>query len=159
MNDLEFTQQLDAISSRVLSKAIDSDGEANYTEALFESIRHINEHGQKFWYARKLQKALGYTEFNKFLPAINRAMNACDQSGNSISDHFAQVSEMIRIGSGAEREFSGYHLSRYACYFIVQNGDPRKKVIALGQSYFAIKTRQQELIENYEELTEDQKSR
>lgn len=143
----------------MLSKAIDSDGEANYTEALFESIRHINEYGQEFWYARKLQKALGYTEFNKFLPAINRAMNACDQSGNSISDHFAQVSEMVRICSGAEREFSGYHLSRYACYFIVQNGDPRKKVIALGQSYFAIKTRQQELIENYEELTEDQKSR
>lgn len=84
-------------------------------------------------------------------------MNACEQSGQSVSDHFAHVSEMVSIGSGALREFDSYQLSRYACYLIVQNRDPRKKIIALGQTYFAIKTRQQELLDNYNTLDEDKK--
>lgn len=129
----------------------------NYTESLFDSIKHINEYGEEFWYARELSKVLNYTEFNKFVPVIKKAMVSCEQSGNDVSDHFAQVSEMVRIGSGAERAFESYELSRYACYLIVMNGDSRKEVIALGQTYFAVKTRQQELIEDYDKLSEDQK--
>lgn len=84
-------------------------------------------------------------------------MTACEQSGNNVDDHFEEVSEMVRIGSGAEREFPSYKLSRYACYLVVMNGDPRKEIISVGQTYFAVKTRQQELIEDYEILTDDQK--
>lgn len=134
-----------------------SDKVMEYKEAVFENIKHVNENGQEFWYARELQKVLEYTEFNKFLPVIKKAMKACEQSGNDIEDHFAQVSEMVRIGSGAVREFESFELSRYACYLIVMNGDSRKKVIALGQTYFAVKTRQQELIDDYETLNEEQK--
>lgn len=128
-----------------------------YREAVFENIKHVNENGQEFWYARELQKTLEYTEFNKFLPVIKKAIKACEQSGNDVEDHFAEVSEMVRIGSGVVREFDSYELSRYACYLIVMNGDIRKKVISLGQTYFAVKTRQQELMEEYENLDEDQK--
>ncbi|MBQ0002949.1 MAG: DNA damage-inducible protein D [Treponema sp.] len=124
---------------------------------LFENIKHVNEYQQEYWSARELFKILEYTEYGKFVPAIKRAMNACKNSNIPVEDHFAQVSEMVPLGSGAEREVENYYLSRYACYLIVQNGDPRKEIIALGQTYFAVKTRQQELIENYEELTEDQK--
>lgn len=128
-----------------------------FTIDLFENIKHVNEYQQEYWSARELFKILEYTEYGKFVPAIKRAMNACKNSNIPVEDHFAQVSEMVPLGSGAEREVENYYLSRYACYLIVQNGDPRKEIIALGQTYFAVKTRQQELIENYEELTEDQK--
>lgn len=129
----------------------------NYSESIFEDIKHTNEYGQEYWSARELQKVLDYTEFNKFLPVIKKAMDSCETSGNSIPNHFAEVSEMVIIGSGAKRRIKDYQLSRYACYLIVQNGDPRKEVIALGQTYFAVKTRQQELIENFDELSENQK--
>lgn len=129
----------------------------NYSESIFEDIKHTNEYGQEYWRARELQKVLDYTEFNKFLPVIKKAMDSCETSGNSIPNHFAEVSEMVIIGSGAKRRIKDYQLSRYACYLIVQNGDPRKEVIALGQTYFAVKTRQQELIENFDELSENQK--
>lgn len=128
-----------------------------YNESVFESIKHINEDGQEFWYARELAKTLDYSEFNKFVPVIKKAMTACQQSENDVEDHFAQVGEMVQIGSGAEREFDSFALSRYACYLIVMNADTRKKIISLGQTYFAVKTRQQELIEDYENLSEDQK--
>ncbi len=121
---------------------------------IFEQIKKINEHEQEFWLARDLWKILGYTEYGKFLPAINRAMKACENSKQAISDHFAEVSDMVRIGSGAERQIDDYHLSRYACYLIAQNGDPRKKEIALAQTYFAIQTRKQEV---HEKFLEDQK--
>ncbi|MDE7313540.1 MAG: DNA damage-inducible protein D [Eubacterium sp.] len=127
------------------------------TQSLFDSIKHINEYGQEFWYARQLQTVLEYKRWDKFLNVIEKAKNACMNSKNSVSDHFSQVGKMVNVGSGAEREIDDYELSRYACYLIVQNGDPRKKVIALGQSYFAIKTRQQELIEDFDELSESQK--
>lgn len=129
----------------------------NYSESIFEDIKHTNEYGQEYWSARELQKVLDYTEFNKFLPVIKKAMDSCETSGNSIPNHFAEVSEMVIIGSGAKRRIKDYQLSRYACYLIVQNGDSRKEVIALGQTYFAVKTRQQELIENFDELSENQK--
>ncbi len=128
-----------------------------YSEQTFESIKHINEAGQEYWLARELQSVLDYTQWRNFNEAIERAKLACKNSGFEPTNHFADISKMVTLGSGAEREVDDYMLSRYACYLIVMNGDPRKEIIAVGQSYFAVKTRQQELIDNYEELTEDQK--
>lgn len=128
-----------------------------YSEATFENIRHTNEYGQEFWYARELQQALEYSQWRRFEETIERAKTACLQSENSIEDHFANVGKMVSIGSGAQREIDDIMLSRYACYLIVMNGDPRKQIIAVGQTYFAVKTRQQELVDNYDQLTEDQK--
>ncbi len=128
-----------------------------YNEQTFESIKHVNENGQEYWLARELQPVLEYAQWRRFAEAIERAKLACKNSGFEIADHFADVGKMVDIGSGAEREIDDIMLSRYACYLIVMNGDPRKEIIAVGQTYFAIKTRQQELIDNYEELTEDQK--
>lgn len=129
----------------------------NYSEATFEDIKHIDENGNEFWYARELAKVLQYKDFRNFELIIFKAMESCKNSANEVSDHFGEVTEMISIGKGGTRGFPSYILSRYACYLIVQNGDPSKEVIALGQTYFAVKTRQQELIENYADLTEDQK--
>lgn len=157
MNEHEFEQQLNELSERVLSKALTSEEETNYTESLFESIRHVNEYGEEFWYARELQISLQYKRWDKFLNVIDKAKYACEGSGNIISDHFSHVGKMVSIGSGAEREIEDYELSRYACYLIVINGSSDKKIIAHGQSYFAIKTRQQELIEIFEQLDEDKK--
>ena len=128
-----------------------------YSEQTFESIKHINEYGEEYWLARELQPVLEYAQWRRFADAIERAKLACKNSGYEADDHFADVGKMVDIGSGAEREIDDVMLSRYACYLIVMNGDPRKEVIAVGQTYFAVKTRQQELIDNYEELTEDQK--
>ena len=128
----------------------------NYTESLFESIRHVNKYGQEFWYARDLQIALEYTEWRNFCKVIEKAKEACRGSNNAVSDHFVDVNKIVNAGA-TSKDIGDIQLSRYDCYLIVQNGDPRKKVIALGQTYFAVKTRQQELIENYENLSEDQK--
>lgn len=129
----------------------------NYNEQTFESIKHINENGQEFWYARELQKVLGYSEWRNFQNVINKAKDACNNSGNSVQDHFVDVNKMVGIGSNASRPVDDIEFSRYACYLVVMNGDSTKEIIALGQTYFAVKTRQQELIENYESLDEDQK--
>lgn len=124
----------------------------------FDDIKHLSKNGAEFWYARELSKLLQYTEYNKFEKVIEKAKIACEESGNIIDDHFAHVSEMVKIGSSASREFPSYMLSRYACYLIVQNADARKKVVAQGQSYFAIQTRKQEILEdNIEKLSEDEK--
>lgn len=128
-----------------------------YSEQTFESIKHVNEYGEEYWLARELQPVLEYAQWRRFSDAIERAKLACKNSGCAVEDHFADVGKMVDIGSGAEREIDDVMLSRYACYLIVMNGDPRKEVIAIGQSYFAVKTRQQELIDNYEQMTEDQK--
>lgn len=157
MNDEEFKEKLGELSERVLSKALSEDEENNYTESLFESIRHVNEYGQEFWYARELQIALEYKEWRNFFKVIDKAKAACEGSENAVSEHFVKVNKTSPMPNGGVREIEDIELSRYACYLIVQNGDPRKKVIALGQSYFAVKTRQQELIENYDNLDEDQK--
>lgn len=128
-----------------------------YSEATFENIKHTNEYGQEFWYARELQQALEYTEWRNFSSVVEKAKTACSTSGNEIDDHFVDVNKMVDIGSGTQREIDDIMLSRYACYLIVMNGDPRKQIIAVGQTYFAVKTRQQELVDNYDQLTEDQK--
>lgn len=157
MNEQEFEDQLRALSERVLSKALTHEEKTNYTESLFESIKHINEYGQEFWYARELQIALEYREWRNFIKVVNKAKEACTGSNNLVFDHFVDVNKMVNIGSGASRELEDMQLSRYACYLIVQNSDPKKKIIALGQSYFAVKTRQQELIERFDDLDENTK--
>lgn len=123
-------------------------------ENIFENIKKINEYGFEYWTARELCSILGYSEYGKFIPAIRRAKESCKNSGQKPSDHFAHVSDMVLVGSGAERQLDNFHLSRYACYLIAQNGDPRKKEIALAQTYFAIQTRKQEI---KDELIEDSK--
>lgn len=128
-----------------------------YSEETFESIKHVNEYGQEYWLARELQPILDYSQWRNFNEAIDRAKLACQNSGIDPSDHFAEVSKTIPMPKNASKDIPDFMLSRYACYLIVMNGDPRKEVIAVGQSYFAVKTRQQELIDNYEELSEDQK--
>ena len=148
---------MQALSERVLSKALTPDDETNYTESLFESIRHTNEYGQEFWYARELQIALEYKQWRRFNDVIEKAKLSCQNSEYTVSEHFADVGKTSPMPNGGVKEIGDIELSRYACYLIVQNGDPRKKVIALGQTYFAVKTRQQELIENYDKLDEDQK--
>ena len=126
-------------------------------ENVFDNIKHENEYGQEFWYARELQPVLEYSQWRYLKEAIERAKTACNNSGQNVADHFAEVRKMVDIGSNAKRSVEDYELSRYACYLIVMNGDPRKEIIALGQTYFAVKTRQQELIEDYERLSEEQK--
>lgn len=125
-------------------------------ESLFESIKHINEYGMEYWTARELMPVLEYKQWRQFSDAIDRAKKACETSGNRVSDYFADVRKIVKTGV-ATKEIEDYHLSRYACYLIAMNGDPRKKAIAMAQSYFAIKTRQQELSENFERLSEEQK--
>ena len=111
----------------------------------FESIKKLHDNGVEFWYARELASVLEYAKWENFSKVIDRAMLACKNSGYAVSDHFPEVRKMVEIGSGAKREKMDYELSRYACYLIVQNGDPRKEVIALGQTYFAIQTRRARL--------------
>ena len=123
-----------------------------YSDQTFEDIKHINEDGQEFWYARELQHVLEYAQWRYMKETVERAKLACENSGLNPDDHFAEVRKMVSIGSGAERAVEDYMLSRFACYLVVMNGDPRKEVIAVGQAYFAVKTRQQELIEKYEEM-------
>ena len=131
---------------------------SEYNETTFESIKHINEYGKEYWYARELQVALEYKEWRKFSGVMDKAMDACNNSNINVLDHFAQADKMVEIGSGAKRKQVDYELSRYACYLIVQNADARKKVVALGQTYFAVQTRKQELSEKeYVNLTEEEK--
>lgn len=125
----------------------------------FESIRQVNEAGYEFWSARELAPLLDYPQWRNFKPVLDKAAQACLQSGQPVPDHFADVRKMVDLGSGAQREIEDVHLSRYACYLIVQNGDPSKPVIANGQTYFALQTRRQELQDNanFAQLTEDAK--
>lgn len=152
----DFERQLNEIHDRVLGKALTEEEQNNYTESLFESIKHINEYEEEFWYARELQIALDYKRWDKFQNVISKAMEACKNSENNVDDHFSHVGKIVEAGA-TYKDVGDIELSRYACYLIVQNGDSRKKVIALGQTYFAVKTRQQELIENFDDLTEDKK--
>ena len=124
----------------------------------FEDIKHIDENGIEFWYARELMTILQYANWQNFEKIIEKAKIACKNSSINVLDHFIDVDKMVQIGSGAERKQKDYKLTRYACYLIAQNGDSRKKVIALAQTYFAIQTRKQEISEKeYSSLTEDEK--
>ena len=146
---------------------------AKYSEQTFEGIKHIDEAREEYWFARELQNALEYTEWRNFHKVIESAMLACENSGYKAKSHFVDVNKMVEMPTKSTKKTSDfgfvdvnktkmkaipdYRLSRFACYLIVMNGDPRKEVIAVGQTYFAVKTRQHELIENYEQLTEDKK--
>ena len=126
-------------------------------ESLFEDIKHINEYGQEYWSARELMPVLQYAQWRRFNETIERAQEACVSSGNAAPEHFANVGKSSPMPNGGVREVEDYHLSRYACYLVAMNGDPRKHAVALAQTYFAVKTRQQELVEDYDALTEGQK--
>jgi len=111
----------------------------------FESIKQVNPYGEEYWSARSLATLLGYSQWRRFEEAIQRAMVACEQSGNIVANHFASAGKMVRLGSGSEREVKDYNLSRFACYLVAQNGDPRKPEIAAAQVYFAVSTRAHEI--------------
>ena len=125
---------------------------------VFNAISHTEQEGQiEYWLARDLMPYLGYSRWENFFNAIQRAMDSCETSGVSVSDHFREVTKMVQLGSGSMRPVADYMLTRYACYLIAQNGDPKKEEIAFAQSYFAVQTRRQELIEEriaYIERTE-----
>lgn len=125
---------------------------------IFEDIKKINEIGQEYWSARELFTVLEYIKWDKFLNVIDKAKKACENSGQLIDNHFPRVEKLVEIGSGAIRDIGDIYLTRYACYLIVQNADPSKEVVALGQTYFAVQTRKQELQEEFEQLRgEDEK--
>lgn len=125
----------------------------------FDAIRHFDENGVEYWLARELYPLLGYSRWQRFLPVVTKAKEACVSSNINVEDHFTNMGKMVGLGSGATRELEDIALSRYACYLIVQNGDPTKPVIAAGQTYFAIQTRRQEIEdqEAFVELNDDQK--
>ncbi|MGH8050247.1 MAG: DNA damage-inducible protein D [Arenimonas sp.] len=127
--------------------------------ATFEGIRQLDEHGDEFWSARALAPLLDYPQWRNFVPVLEKAREACRNSGQKAEDHFADIRKMVEIGSGALREVEDIHLSRYACYLTVQNGDPSKPVIANGQTYFAAQARRQELADDakFAQLNENEK--
>ena len=127
--------------------------------ATFEGIRHVDDDGNEFWLARELAPVLEYQDWRNFMQVVEKARVACQQSNQSIEDHFGDVTRMVTIGSNAQRPVPDVQLTRYACYLIVQNGDPSKPVIANGQTYFALQTRRQELADNakFGQLSEDDK--
>ena len=132
---------------------------ANQHHATFEGIRQLDDAGQEFWLARQLAEVLDYSQYRHFLPVVERAKEACLNSGQPVENHIEDVLTMVEIGSGAKREIADIRLSRYACYLVVQNGDPSKPVIANGQTYFAMQTRRQELEDSakFAQLSEDDK--
>lgn len=125
----------------------------------FENIKHSDDEGNEFWLARQLANVLEYSQYRHFIPVIERAKEACINSGQAVADHIEDVLTMVDIGSGAKRQVEDFRLSRYACYLIVQNGDPAKPVIANGQTYFAMQTRRQELADDvkFAQLSEGEK--
>jgi DNA-damage-inducible protein D len=132
---------------------------AEQHHATFEGVRQIDEDGNEYWFARDLAPLLNYQDWRNFMQVVEKARLACQKSGRVVEDHFGDVTKMVGIGSGARREIADVCLSRYACYLIVQNGDPSKPVIANGQTYFAMQTRRQELNDSdkFARLSEDEK--
>ncbi|HEY7341399.1 MAG TPA: DNA damage-inducible protein D [Ktedonobacterales bacterium] len=128
------------------------------TSSPFETIRHITDDGVEYWSARELMMVLDYTEWRNFAKVIEQARIACANSSQAIADHFVDVNKMVILGSGAKRKIADVHLSRYACYLVVQNADPSKPIVALGQTYFAVRTREAELAEEavLQGMSEDQ---
>jgi len=128
---------------------------------LFELIKQTDEHGNEYWMARQFAKALGYTDFRNFIGVIEKAWEACKNSGNNPSKHIVEANEVLIAGQGAKHNYPSYKLSRYACYLIVQNADPSKEVVALGQTYFAVQTRIQEIqqMDAYNRLSTEEERR
>lgn len=133
----------------------------HHTQSVFEQIKKMDEQGNEYWSARDFSKVLEYLEFRNFKPVIDKAKEACANSGQEIHNHFVQLHDMVKIGSGAAREIGDVKLSRYACYLIVQNASPDKEVVALGQTYFAVQTRLQEIqqMDGYQQLNTEEEKR
>jgi DNA-damage-inducible protein D len=134
---------------------------SNQNLSLFEQIKQTDENGNEFWSARDLSKTLEYSEYRHFIPVVERAKEACANSGQQVVDHFEDILDMVNIGSGAQRKAESVKLSRYACYLIVQNADPGKEVVAQGQTYFAVQTRLQEIrqMDEYNRLSSEDEKR
>ncbi|MCK9581273.1 MAG: DNA damage-inducible protein D, partial [Methanoregula sp.] len=124
----------------------------------FEDYVHVQD-GVEFWFARDLQKLLGYNDWRNFLNVVQKSKESCASSGNTVANHFVDANKMVTLGSGSQRTIEDLLLTRYACYLIAQNGDPRKEEIAFAQSYFAVQTRKQEIIEDHIRLAERLKAR
>ena len=125
---------------------------------IFEQIKTIDENNNEFWEARKLAKALEYEDFRNFMSVIEKAKEACENSKQRVAVHLVEFNEMVAIGLGVKREMPSFKLSRYFCYLIVQNADPSKEIVALGQSYFAMQTRLQEItqMQEYQRLSNEE---
>ncbi|HQS25066.1 MAG TPA: DNA damage-inducible protein D [Sediminibacterium sp.] len=134
---------------------------SNNNLSVFEQIKQIDENGNEFWMARQLAKTLDYKDFRNFLVVIEKAKEACHNSGQAVANHLVEFNEVVAVGSGATHTYPSYKLSRYACYLIVQNADPSKEVVALGQTYFAVQTRIQEItqMEAYNQLSNEDEKR
>ena len=129
-----------------------------YTDSTFESIKHLDDYGNEYWYARELSKALEYSDWRNFLKVLNKAKVACKNSGLNVDEQLVEVNKLSKRNNNANVNIQDYKLSRYICYLIVQNADPSKEVVALGQTYFAIQTRKQEITEQeYDSLSDDEK--
>ena len=130
----------------------------NYTDNIFENIKNIDEYGNEYWFARNLQEALEYKDWRNFLKVLNKAKEACTNSGFNVDEQLVEFNKLSKRNNNAIANIQDYKLSRYMCYLIVQNADPSKEVVALGQTYFAIQTRKQEIIEQeYDSLSDDEK--
>ncbi len=149
------------VTSSQKGKAPTNDGAIELLIGAFEDAAQINKDGIEFWTARSLQKLLQYSDYRNFINIIDKAKTACVNSGQRVDDHFVDVTDMIEIGKGAVREIDDVYISRYGCYLIAQNGDPKKKPVAFAQTYFAIQARRQEIADDtathYSRLSEDQK--
>lgn len=133
----------------------------NTTKTIFEQIRREDENGNEYWSSRELSEVLGYSVYRNFKPVIEKAKESCKNSNHNIIDHFAEMRNMVELGSGAKRKIEDVKLSRYACYLIVQNADPSKDIVAIGQTYFAVQTRLQEIqqMPQYQDLTTENERR
>ncbi len=127
--------------------------------SVFESVKKINDNGAEYWLARDFQSILQYSSWDKFLNVVGKAKEACCNSGHNPADHFSHMVKMVSIGSGAQRETEDIKLSRYACYLIIQNADPAKEIVALGQTYFTVQTRRQELSDEFGKFESDEEKR
>ena len=127
--------------------------------SVFESVKKVNDNGVEYWLARDFQTILQYSSWDKFLNVVEKAKEACRNSGHNPADHFSHMVKMVSIGSGAQRETEDIKLSRYACYLVIQNADPTKEIVALGQTYFAMQTRRQELSDEFGKFESDEEKR
>ncbi len=144
----------EVINKEVVMKKIEN----RYTNNIFENIKHIDEYGNEYWYARELSKILEYKDWRNFLKVLNKAKDACKNSGFNMDEQLVEVNRLSKRNNNATANIQDYKLSRYMCYLIVQNADPSKEVVALGQTYFAIQTRKQEITEQeYDSLSDDEK--